>query len=258
MNNLHLVSCNIEGERHLEPRVVPFLQAKTPDVVCLQEVFKCDLPVLQAACQATHAHFIPMAAVSDANPHMSARGELGLAIFVKAQAADGSELEDILFHHHFYFQPDGETVPVFFANENPNSMARVLLWVTFTWQGQQYCVATTHFTWSMAGAYTDEQARDLQNLLMVSQLLPPHILCGDFNSPRRVGENNAFAQLSRRYHDFIPAQYHTSIDGALHKAGALELMVDGLFAHPIYQLDNVELVPNVSDHMAVSGWMGRR
>ncbi len=75
------------------------------------------------------------------------------------------------------------------------------------------------------------------------------VLCGDFNAPRG-GE--IFSELAARYRDNIPAQYTTSIDASLHRAGDLQLMVDGIFTTPEYQASSVLLHSGVSDHYAVT------
>jgi hypothetical protein len=44
----------------------------------------------------------------------------------------------------------------------------------------------------------------------------------------------------------------TSIDPKLHRAGALQLMVDGLFTTPGYEASDVMLHTGVSDHCAIT------
>ncbi len=55
------------------------------------------------------------------------------------------------------------------------------------------------------------------------------------------------------YTDNIPSCYTTSIDPHLHRAGALDLLVDVLFTTPKYRASDVRLVSGLSDHMAVAG-----
>ena len=58
--------------------------------------------------------------------------------------------------------------------------------------------------------------------------------------------------MSDRFKDNIPLRYTTSIDPNLHRAGALELMVDGLFSTPGYVVSDVALHSGVSDHCAIT------
>lgn len=53
--------------------------------------------------------------------------------------------------------------------------------------------------------------------------------------------------------DNVPETYRTSIDGNIHRAGPLPLMVDCLFTTPGYTAADVVLKDGVSDHMAVAG-----
>ena len=71
-----------------------------------------------------------------------------------------------------------------------------------------------------------------------------------------IGTNLTLAWFSYRYqdapgaraahwHDNIPEGYTSSIDPALHKAGPLPLMVDGLFSTPDYRVVDVVMhLPN--------------
>src|SRR5688572_15934971 len=59
---LSLVSLNIEGSRHLS-RVLPFLRASAPDMVCLQELRAADVPAFEALIGA--GIYVPMGRQSD-------------------------------------------------------------------------------------------------------------------------------------------------------------------------------------------------
>jgi endonuclease/exonuclease/phosphatase family metal-dependent hydrolase len=253
---MKLISLNIEGHRHLHERVIPFLIEQQPDVVCLQEVFGVDMPHLKHALQADGL-FVPMSNVTEVSKHQShALGELGLAIFSKHPDAQ----YDFAYYVTKPIQ-EGSSLPIFFHNQDANSMHRALAWVTIPHDhsGHSSTIATTHFTWSPQGSYTPEQANDLKALLTIAAQLPPHIVCGDFNSPRRqkaqddhYSQQNVFAQLAAIYTDNIPQEISTSLDEQWHKAGKLEFMVDGLFSTPgIFELHNTHLVGGVSDHKAV-------
>ena len=73
-------------------------------------------------------------------------------------------------------------------------------------------------------------------------------ICGDFNAPRGRPTWDAIAA---KYKDNIPEHYKSSID-AMHRAGALPYLVDGIFTTPGYRADNVELHEGISDHKAIT------
>jgi len=243
---MKLVSINIEGHRHLHERVLPFLKREKPDIVCLQEVFEIDVPVIAESLGMT-SFFRPMTDVSQPTIHIpKPLGIFGLAQFTslpiqQQQAAD-------------YVKADAEKLPAFFENGDPNAMKRVVLWTTVEFEGQPYTIATTHFTWSTHGDPTEEQQRDLDSLFKVLDTIPELVICGDFNAPRG---RRTFARLAERYKDNIPPEVTTSVDGQFHKAGQLELMVDGLFSTPEYQLSQVKVVGGVSDHKAITAIIQR-
>src|SRR3989339_877558 len=82
--NLKLISLNIEGHKHLA-KVLDFLQAEAAEVICLQEVFGVDVPVLAANLKMEYL-FVPLSLVTKVNEHTShALGELGLAILYRAK-----------------------------------------------------------------------------------------------------------------------------------------------------------------------------
>jgi endonuclease/exonuclease/phosphatase family metal-dependent hydrolase len=246
---MKLISCNIEGHRHFEERVIPFLESEKPDVVCLQEVFEVDMPRLQEVL-GMEGNFQAISNVNRVSVHQSkALGNLGIAIF--------SRLENQKYQAHFYVRKSEKT-PLFFGKDDPNNMHRIVLALTAQHQGREYTIATTHFTWSPEGSFTKEQQEAYQAMEEVLDDLPPHILCGDFNSPRiwldeqkTKYQQNVFGRLAQKYRDNIPKEVETSIDAGLHKAGALQLMVDGLFSHQRYQLSEVKVVDGVSDHQAI-------
>jgi endonuclease/exonuclease/phosphatase family metal-dependent hydrolase len=115
-------------------------------------------------------------------------------------------------------------------------------------EGETFRVATTHFTWTPDGSADDYQRADVKKLLAILGGMGEFVLTGDFNAPRG-GE--IFGTLAEKYKDNVPSHYTTSIDGALHRAGPLELMVDGIFSTPGYAVSDVELVAGVSDHKAI-------
>ena len=238
--NLKLISLNIEGHKHLA-KVLDFLQAEAAEVICLQEVFGVDVPVLAANLKMEYL-FVPLSLVTKVNEHMShALGELGLAILYRVKLLK-SESE--------YYVGNRKKLPIFFENENSNSMNRVLLWIKFEFDGQKMMLATTHFTWAPEGKFTKEQQADWLNFQQSLSKFPELILTGDFNSPRTSG--GVFEQLAAKYQDHIPQEVKTTIDGRVHKSGKdLQLVVDGLFTSPEYLAQEVEVKRAGSDHLAV-------
>ncbi len=239
------VSCNIEGHRHLEERLIPFLQRVSPDIVSLQEVFAADMPRLSQVLNMP-GFFVPMANITQQTVHHEPLGEWGLAQFSRVP---------IVAHSSVCYVGTSQVLPTF-TPTNPNSMNRVLSWLVLNDGQQELVVATTHFTWSKNGSTSEEQ---LENLVALEKALDEHfqqgIFSGDFNAPRG---DKVFSRLAERFKDNIPPQYTTSIDPELHKAGPLPLMVDGLFSTPEYELTNVELVSGVSDHQAIVATLTKR
>lgn len=242
-----IISLNIEGHRHLE-RVIPFLQEQQADIINLQEVFAVDMPVLEQALQ-KKSQFIPLSNVVFPNKHVPhTLGEFGIAQLF------GPEVDST--QCRYYAGPAGKPVPadhklpIFFEDEEPNSIMRAVSWVRGTYGGSTYTVATTHFTWSPQGKATELQRKNLASLFQVLDQIPEFVLTGDFNAPRG-GE--LFAQLAEKYQDNIPPDITTSLDPDLHKAGKLELMVDGFFSQPSYTVKEVQVIGGVSDHKAVVG-----
>lgn len=235
---MKLLSCNIEGNRHLEARILPLLRRERAEVVCLQEVFAADLPLLEVAA-GLPSIFVPQAQVTKANPHLPPRGEWGLAIL----AADVSEWQAD------FYTGEAASVPEFFANDDPNSMNRALLSARVRVAGEVFQVATTHFTWSSEGIVNAEQRRAYARLLPLLEGYEELLFCGDLNTPRGY---ELWSDLAARYQDNIPAAIDTTVDKNLHKSGLdIRLVIDALFSSPHYQVEQVRILPDTSDHMAV-------
>ena len=237
-NSLSVVTLNIEGNRHFE-RWIPVISGTAPDVLCLQEVFECDLEFLGGALgyRVEDIGFLPMTTVSQETKYnIPLRGTWGIAMFSKVPHTP---------YEKIYYNGSG-TTPVFSA---PNSVDRGLLWsVHTTPTGASIPLATTHFTWTAKGEASTEQHTDFLALKQRVATLPPHILCGDFNSPRG-GE--LFAKFETLYTDGLPADITTTIDGSLHYAGNLELVVDTVFYQPPLKPVVQEVLAGVSDHKGI-------
>jgi endonuclease/exonuclease/phosphatase family metal-dependent hydrolase len=228
---LRFVSLNIERSKHLQ-RVLPFVASERPDVLCLQEVMEYDLPAFRHLFGA-EGFFAPMNIhIAEGRP-----GRMGVALFSGLPSKNDLQ---------FYYTGD----PAAIDSTTPASKMKnhVALGATVAKGGARYRIFTTHFVWTPNGEADGVQRDALAKLLpfLVSQ--GELALCGDFNAPRG-GE--LFAELASAYKDNIPCRYSTSIDGALHRAGPLPYMVDGLFTTPDYSALDVELRSGLSDHCAI-------
>ncbi len=153
-----------------------------------------------------------------------------------------------------HYGGNGGNVPEY-AHSNPNSYHRVVLHATVRKGDTPFRIGTTHFTWTPDGDADDIQRKDVQALLRVLKGLGDFVLSGDFNAPRG---REIFGEISNLYKDNIPPYATTTLDSRLHRAGNLQLVVDGLFSTPGYSVDSVELVGGLSDHYAVVGTIRKK
>lgn len=232
---IKICTVNIEGNKHLAD-VEAFLQAEKPDVICLQEVFAADIPRLQEKTGCT-VHFTPMVTVLKENKYnIPAAGLWGVAILTPHKHS--------LVQSSFYRGEEG-TVPEF---TEPNSPNRVVLTTTIHKDGANFRVATTHFTWSGGGLATEEQRQDARRFRAIVDQFEDVIFCGDFNAPRG-GEIHKM--IGTGFADAVPSEVTTTIDPTRHYAGALELVVDGIFYSDEYALHDCRVHAGVSDHQAI-------
>lgn len=230
---------NIEGHRHLD-RVLPFLQSQKIQVACLQEVFEDDVAELAKAMGAD-AIYTPMAKFTQVIPEGGTHsGRWGVAIL---------STFPFVRHESFTYVGSHKNIPIFEPG-NPNSVNRAYLQADIQVDEKLLRVSTTHFTWTPDGSTSQEQLDNFAILDPILRKQKPHIFCGDLNSPR--GWNGVFDILAKEYVDNIPPEATTSIDGSLHKAGNLQLMVDALFTRAEMKVEQAQLHTGVSDHQAVT------
>lgn len=241
-NSISLVSLNIEGDKHLDA-VIGFLQKNNPEVVCLQEVFEKDFPAIKKQLGMA-GYFSPMTIekTSDSKNNLTA---CGVAILTSLRV---EEMPPPL-----YYFGKSDSIP-FAVKGDPNTVNKVVLSIVLTKNNNRFTFGTTHFTLSDEGKADENQRKDLEEMLKLLSDFEDIILGGDFNAPRG-GE--IFSKISLKYKDNIPMEYETSIDGNLHRAKGLKLMVDGLFSTPHYQIKNVRLIDGVSDHCAIIAEVSR-
>ena len=240
--SIKIVSLNVERSKHID-LVLEFLKQEQPDVLCVQELCEADIPHFESIFGSEYA-YVPMATFNETDGSAFVCG-LGLGIFSrlkiveqKARLYAGSQNKLPVYQH-----PDQHT------------MNRYLLSCDVIKDDVVYNIGTTHFTWTPDGKIDDRQREDIPELLEVLDAEEEIILVGDFNAPRG-GE--VFAILAGRYRDNIPPEYTTSLDSALHRAGELNLMVDGFFSTPGYEVASVHMERGVSDHCALVGIVSKR
>ncbi|MBP6950894.1 MAG: endonuclease/exonuclease/phosphatase family protein [Alphaproteobacteria bacterium] len=230
---LNIFSLNIEKDNHFS-RIIPFFQQKKPDVILLQEVFLEDIPFLEKELR-MKSTFVPMKTLV----YKEDQKTLGVATF--------SALPVKKAYHTYYFGTD-ENLPIG-PEGNPFNTARAILVTEIVKDNKTNRLINTHFTWTPDGTDSDQQHQDLQNLLQLLAEIPSFILCGDFNAPRG---KVIFNKIAAKYKDNIPSHIKTTIDKTLHRAGDLQIVVDGLFSTPNYSVKSVEVLEGLSDHCAIS------
>lgn len=245
---MKLLTLNVEGPTYLE-KVLPFLLAESPDVVCLQEAtveyeafFRAQgyRVVMEPRCIREHKGVAFIDGVM-----LASRLPMTAEIFCYHDTGTGIERE--------YFD---DAIGQF------NSRRHIVLG-TITDGAREYRIGTTHFTWTKDGDVPCQaQQMNMQNFMEIVSTLPAHIMCGDFNIPR--GYNALYEVLATVYQDNIPATCTTSLDVLHHrlkdmpeKVGLLDrYMVDYVFSQAPYIVTEVRQVFGVSDHAATVGVVG--
>ena len=234
-----LVSLNVERSNHLD-RFIPFLRAKQPDVVCLQELVERDIPRIQAETGLAHVHFAPMAL------HPLDQQIYGVGILARQPfAATDSGV----------YAGGGTGTQLFDRSTEESKFATCRFVVVRAQLGgsdRGVTVATTHFPWTPDGTPRPFQTEAVDR--MIALLPGPLVLTGDFNAPRGGPVFSSFAGV---WTDCIPPAVQTSIDPQLHRAGPLQLMVDGLFASSEYRVGSVTMHTGLSDHQGITAVISR-
>lgn len=239
--SLKLFSLNIEGSKHIE-RWLPVVLSAEYDVVCLQEVFLKDMPLIADAIK-MKGYFCRMLDVAEENRYkITPNGKWGLGLFIR---------HPHITPHAFYYSGT-EQVKIF---HEPEDASRVIFTTEVSKDGQTYRIATTHFTWTPDGESTELQRQDF---LQLSGIIAKHsdwVLCGDFNAPRGKKTFSWFTQL---FKDNLPAEIQSTIDPVLHIKGAeLQLAVDTIFSTPEYQVNNCKMMCGLSDHCGLEAEIAR-
>jgi len=236
-SSLKIICLNIEFDRHLD-RIIPFLKTQEADIILLQEVLVKDIPALEST--------LKMKSVSTLVNSMQRNGVSQSSAIVTFSALP------ILSSYSAYYRGEKDHLRLIHEHDEPETVAektaRAILVTEVMKNGHLYRSINTHFTWSPKGQPTERQHQDLDILFKLLSPLPDFILCGDFNAPRGTA---IFDAIASRYKDNIPQDVTTTIDKTLHRAGDLQLVVDGLFSTPGYQIESVKLFDKLSDHWAI-------
>jgi hypothetical protein len=235
-----IITANIEGDLHVDD-VSRFFAERDFDILCVQEVFECDISDITGPSY--HTSFLPMCL----KVHKS--GELrpvGIAL--------ASKVEPLSTRKAYYYEASSEIV-LFDVSNKRKTISHGLIAARFSWKGQLATIINTHFTWTPNGVSDEAQDEDIQALLALVKEEHPHVLCGDFNIPRYY--NKHFETLAGLYTDNIPPNIESSIYLPLHAAAKnpdvaerlARYMVDYLFStRGAYLIQNVERHGGLSDH----------
>lgn len=237
-----MVSLNIEGSRHLD-RVVSFLNKKNPKIIMLQEVFETDVVEIAKKLKLNYC-FSPMTLRPDNQKRHPGLQKWGLSIL---------SFYPIENYHEYFYVGSKNIIPRF-REKDHGGVRKVLLIAKVKFPESTWNLCNTHFTWTPDGFTSVAQKRDIVKLLKHLKDQKELVLCGDFNAPRG---REIWSRISDNYKDNIPSHITTTIDGSLHRAGDLQLVVDGLFSSPNYKITNVKVHTGLSDHCAISANVSR-
>jgi endonuclease/exonuclease/phosphatase family metal-dependent hydrolase len=238
---MRLMSLNVERSGHLD-RFVPFVRQFAPDVLCLQELVESDVEAIIAGTGFRSAHFAAMARYSGE----PGEAPFGVGIFAHAPFT-ATRTETYAGGGNGQSALDRRSPKTRFATTR-----YALASASLVFDGFEAEIATTHFPWTENGQATDFQFTALEQLIALVEGRRI-VLTGDFNAPRG---GPVFDRLADVLTDNIPAAATTTLDPELHRAGPLELVVDGLFTSPDYRVEDVALHPGLSDHQAVTATIG--
>lgn len=228
---IKLISINIEGDKNLD-KILPFWKKEDADIVCIQEAVKKDISLL-AGTGYPFWRYSPMLKMNRP-PDFPQKGLLMLT-------KNKPEHEEVA-----YYVGDPNEIPLYTGD--PTAENRSIIFSSVKKDDTLYTIGLTHFTWSVNGDTTDKQLAHFAVLKKLLQDKKDLILCGDFNAPRG---REIFTQLSTLYKDNIPQDIVSTLDPILHRIKGLDLVVDGLFTSPEYQVEDIRIVGGVSDHKAI-------
>lgn len=229
---LKLLSLNIEEDNHFD-KFIPVINQQSPDVILMQEVFAKDIEYLEKNLNKSSIYVPTYIMRRNFDDFLS-----GNAILTNLE---------IIEQYEYFYRGDKYNPPILYYGQG-DKMNRALTIVKIKKDENIYTIAHTHFTWSDKGEASDIQRTDLFKLNALLERHKNFVLVGDFNAPRG---REIFNQLSSKYQDNIPDEITTTLDPDLHRAGSLNLVVDGIFTTELYHTYNVKVISGVSDHCAL-------
>jgi exonuclease III len=243
---MKLISLNIERSRHLHERVLPFLKAEAPDVLCLQELCVRDIPVFEETFGQSLL-YAPMTQHPYPNLGDTEREVVGVGLIAKQALATPT----VLFTNgrpypvpvlEFIITPQGQHTPV------PSTMNQAV--VSGSVGGMR--IQTTHLVVTAGGTSTPFQREQAAHIIAHAQTehaqFGPTLLCGDFNAPRG---RETWAMLAAALHDHADPSWATTLDNALHRSNPPAYVVDGIFTLGNINVSTPRLHFGVSDHAAL-------
>ena len=247
MASLKLITLNIESNKHWD-NIMPFLRRENPDVLCIQEIFEIDTKKL-AEQFGYEFLFIPITKV----PHETDQNGLpwGPALFSKLALKNKNSA------YYYKAAPELQTIRVANEQEKRETINTALVWATLEKNGEEFTIASNHFTWTKDGKSNKNQEKDMEELFKILDQIPELVLCGDFNIPR--GHNDLYKVLAERFKDNIPDDIQTTLDINKHRVGKdpvegpriAQYVVDYIFSTPQYNISNVRCKYGLSDHCAI-------
>ncbi len=244
---MKLVQINIEGDAHLT-LVCDFIAAERPDVLCMQEVFKQDIPRISSLPYVT---FMPMILERRTDGSLDERG----VVLMSSHAQSNTVV-------HYYYKPTEALVEQ--DRTNQETKRKTIQHGIISTEIDGVRVATLHHTWTQDGDKPSEyQKTDTQALMEYIRTMPPTIVCGDFNIPR--GYNSCYETLTQYFEDCVPHTYTSSMHIPLHRvrtnppvaAEVARYMVDYIFRTPgAAPVHAVVMKCGMSDHCALIADIG--
>lgn len=234
---MRLLSLNIERSTHLD-RVCAFLQRWAPDIACLQELEQQDLPRLSAESGLPHSRFAAMAR----HPGSDSTAPFGVAILSR-RPIEAAEV--------FVYAGDGTGTEFLDCTSEFSRLKTcrfIALQVRLGDPDTPVNIATTHVPWTPDARPRPFQIAAVESLI-AALAARPLVLTGDFNAPRG---GPLFDLLSATWKDNIPLDVTTTLDPELHRAGPLDLVVDGLFTTDGVVARDVRVLSGLSDHQAIT------
>jgi exonuclease III len=244
---MKLISINIEGDKHFS-RVLPFVDHESPDVLCVQEIFRKDLRQFEVLGYQTA--FLPITR----KEYHGQREEIGNAFVVNHTRAVLTQTAS-----HYYHNPTGE-IHDFDKSQWERTVNNGVLVGTINLEHTLFTIATTQFTWIPDGNIpTESQRNDMVRFLAYMNTHPQHCIVGDLNIPRN--HNPLYDVLCEQYEDAVPSSYTSSLDLTFHRLGVdpekkhlfTDYMVDYILTQSPYSATDVRLEFGISDHAAVVG-----